>query len=65
MHSVMLLCCCWCALLLAQGWKLDAAQFPAVAAYMEKLKGMPAWQHTLPADGDAAVVAGWVKHMSS
>jgi valyl-tRNA synthetase len=48
-----------------KGWKLDAAQFPAVAAYMEKLKGMPAWQHTLPADGDAAVVAGWVKHMSS
>jgi glutathione S-transferase len=47
-----------------KGWKLDAVEFPAVAAYMEKLKGMPAWQHTLPADGDAAVVAGWAKHMS-
>jgi hypothetical protein len=47
-----------------KGWKMDAAEFPAVAAYMEKLKGMPAWQHTLPADGDAAVVAGWAKHMS-
>lgn len=47
-----------------KGWSLDAAQFPAVAAYMEKLKGMPAWQHALPSDGDAAVVAGWGKHMS-
>jgi hypothetical protein len=47
-----------------KGAKLDGQQFPALAAYMAKLKGMPAWQHTVPADGEAAVVAGWAKHMS-
>lgn len=47
-----------------KGWKLDAGQFPAVAAYMQKLKTLPAWQHTVPTEGDAAVVAGWAKHMS-
>jgi hypothetical protein len=47
-----------------QGWKLDAGEFPAVAKYMETLATMPAWQHTLPDDGDAVVVAGWGKHIS-
>jgi len=48
-----------------KGYKLDTGKFPAVAAYMEKLTTLPAWQHALPADGDAAVIAGWGKHMSS
>lgn len=48
-----------------KGYKLDTAKFPAVAAYMAKLKTMPAWEHSLPSDGDAAVVAGWGKHMSA
>lgn len=47
-----------------KSYKLDTAAFPAVDAYMAKLSGMPAWQRTLPADGDAAVIAGWGKHMS-
>jgi hypothetical protein len=50
--------------LLPQGWKLDAAEFPAIVAYLEKLKGMPAWQRTLPVDGDKAIIAGWERHMS-
>lgn len=48
-----------------KGYKLDTGKFTAVAAYMERLKTLPAWQHALPTDGDAAVIAGWSKHMSS
>jgi hypothetical protein len=47
-----------------KGWALDANEFPALATYMAALSDMPAWRRTLPADGDAAVVAGWKAHMS-
>lgn len=63
--ACLLYCCCTAAVvLLSQGWKLDAAEFPAIVAYLEKIKGMPTWQRTLPVDGDAAIIAGWERHMS-
>lgn len=48
-----------------KAWSLDASAFPALAKYMDALAALPAWQHSLPTDGDAAVIAGWSKHMSS
>jgi len=36
-----------------------------VQTYMDTLSKMPAWKQSLPADGDAAVEAGWKKKIAT
>lgn len=42
----------------AQGYDIGA-KYSAIKAYFDNLSKVPAWQKSLPTDGDGVIVEGW------